>query len=112
MEEADAMGAALLDEELYRRLQGLGEFDLKTSSWLLTPAGMRGRGGALLATAATDASSPTTTGRTRTTERAALGPSSEFSATAQGPPPRDQRTTKPPGALAISRGLCSYCAIA
>lgn len=47
MEEADAMGAALLDEELYRRLQTLGEFDLKTSSWLLTPPEMRARGGAL-----------------------------------------------------------------
>lgn len=46
-EEAERMGAALLDEGLYRRLQALGEFDLKTSSWLLTPPDMRARGGAL-----------------------------------------------------------------
>jgi hypothetical protein len=46
-EEAERMGAALLDEGLYRRLQALGEFDLKTSSWLLTPPEMRARGGAL-----------------------------------------------------------------
>jgi len=47
MEEAERMGAALLDEGLYRRLQALGEFDLKTSSWLFTPPDMRARGGAL-----------------------------------------------------------------
>ena len=34
------MGLGLLDEEQYRHLQNLGEFDLKTSSWLLTPAGV------------------------------------------------------------------------
>jgi len=34
---ATAMGAALLTEEEYRGLQELGEFDTKTSSWLLTP---------------------------------------------------------------------------
>jgi len=41
------MGIELLTEEEYRRLQRLGEFDLKTSSWLKTPAEMRKLGGAL-----------------------------------------------------------------
>jgi hypothetical protein len=44
---ATAMGAALLTEEEYRRLQGLGEFDSKTSSWLRTPAEIRRLGGAI-----------------------------------------------------------------
>ena len=35
---AAAMGIELLTEEQYRELQKLGEFDLKTSSWLKTPA--------------------------------------------------------------------------
>ncbi|MPM61045.1 hypothetical protein SDC9_107899 [bioreactor metagenome] len=47
METAEAWGAMLLDEEHYRHLQSLGEFDLKTSSWLLTPASVRKLGGAL-----------------------------------------------------------------
>jgi len=46
---ATAMGAALLSEEQYRGLQELGEFDTKTSSWLLTPTDIRGRGGAIFA---------------------------------------------------------------
>lgn len=49
METAEAWGASLLDEEHYRHLQSLGEFDLKTSSWLLTPASVRKLGGALFA---------------------------------------------------------------
>ena len=40
-------GAALMTEEMYRRLQTLGEFDLKTSSWIATPPEIRQRGGAL-----------------------------------------------------------------
>lgn len=44
---AEAMGIALLDEDGYRLLQSLGAFDLKTSSWLLTPEGVREAGGAL-----------------------------------------------------------------
>lgn len=47
MEMATAMGAALLDEEQYRRLQELGEFDSKTSSWLDTPSDIRELGGAI-----------------------------------------------------------------
>lgn len=41
------MGIELLTEEQYRELQQLGEFDLKTSSWVDTPAKIRKLGGAL-----------------------------------------------------------------
>jgi hypothetical protein len=44
---ADAMGVELLTEEQYRELQKLGEFDVKTSSWVKTPANIRKLGGAL-----------------------------------------------------------------
>ena len=44
---AEAMGIALLTEAQYRALQQLGEFDLKTSSWIQTPAAIRALGGAL-----------------------------------------------------------------
>ena len=44
---AAAMGIELLTEEQYRDLQKLGEFDLKTSSWLATPAAIRKLGGAV-----------------------------------------------------------------
>ena len=44
---AAAMGIELLTEEEYRALQQLGEFDLKTSSWIQTPAHIRKLGGAL-----------------------------------------------------------------
>lgn len=47
VELATAMGADLLNEEQYRRLQQLGEFDTKTSSWLETPPDIRRRGGAI-----------------------------------------------------------------
>jgi len=47
LEQAAEMGATLLDEAQYRALQLLGEFDRKTSSWLLTPAELRAQGGAL-----------------------------------------------------------------
>ena len=45
--QAKEMGAALMTEELYFRLQELGEFDLKTSNWIATPAELRQKGGAL-----------------------------------------------------------------
>jgi hypothetical protein len=44
---ASELGASLLTEEEYRRLQDLGEFDTKTSSWLWTPAEIRRLGGAI-----------------------------------------------------------------
>jgi hypothetical protein len=44
---AASMGVELLNEEEYRALQELGEFDLKTSSWVRTPEAMRVLGGAL-----------------------------------------------------------------
>jgi len=47
MDIAVAMGVELLTEEQYFELQKLGEFDLKTSSWVKTPADMRKLGGAL-----------------------------------------------------------------
>lgn len=45
--QAALWGLSLLTEVQYRELQELGEFDLKTSSWLLTPADVRAKGGAL-----------------------------------------------------------------
>lgn len=47
MEMAAAMGIELLTEEEYRELQELGNFDLKTSSWIITPPDIRKLGGAL-----------------------------------------------------------------
>lgn len=44
---AAEMGIELLSEAQYRYLQTLGEFDLKTSSWIQTPADIRKLGGAL-----------------------------------------------------------------
>lgn len=44
---ATAMGIELLTEEQYRELQKLDSFDLKTSSWVKTPADIRELGGAL-----------------------------------------------------------------
>jgi hypothetical protein len=44
---ATAMGIELLTEEQYRELQKLGNFDLKTSSWVKTPAEIRKLGGAI-----------------------------------------------------------------
>ena len=41
------MGVELLTEEQYRELQQLGNFDMKTSSWLNTPADIRKLGGAI-----------------------------------------------------------------
>ena len=44
---AETLGVKLMTEALYRRLQTLGEFDLKTSSWIATPPEIRKLGGAL-----------------------------------------------------------------
>ncbi|HEY6802000.1 MAG TPA: DUF4256 domain-containing protein [Pyrinomonadaceae bacterium] len=41
------IGIEILTEEQYRELQQLGKFDLKTSSWIKTPADVRKLGGAL-----------------------------------------------------------------
>ncbi|MBJ8506212.1 DUF4256 domain-containing protein [Acinetobacter seifertii] len=46
---AKEMGAELLTEEQYHELQMLEELDLKTSSWIATPAEIRKLGGALFA---------------------------------------------------------------
>jgi len=44
---AEAFGIEILTEEDYRDLQKLGKFDLKTSSWVSTPAEVRALGGAI-----------------------------------------------------------------
>ncbi len=49
MDMADEMGVELLTEEQYRKLQGLGNFDTKTQSWLKTPEDVRKLGGAIFA---------------------------------------------------------------
>lgn len=46
MDLAKEMGIELLSEDQYRYLQKLSEFDLKTSSWILTPEKVRKLGGA------------------------------------------------------------------
>lgn len=47
MDMAAAMGVEILTEEEYRYLQKLGDFDMKTSSWVKTPDDIRKLGGAL-----------------------------------------------------------------
>ncbi|MBS1915447.1 MAG: DUF4256 domain-containing protein [Bacteroidetes bacterium] len=44
---AAEMGISILTEEEYRELQKLGNFDTKTSSWVITPTDIRKLGGAL-----------------------------------------------------------------
>lgn len=44
---AKSIGIDLLTEEEYRNLQKIESFDLKTSSWIQTPDGIRKHGGAL-----------------------------------------------------------------
>jgi hypothetical protein len=46
---ADHMGIELLTEEEYRKLQELENFDMKTSSWIVTPTDIRKLGGAIFA---------------------------------------------------------------
>jgi hypothetical protein len=47
VELASQIGITLLTEAQYRNLQTLGEFDFKTSSWILTPPAIRALDGAL-----------------------------------------------------------------
>lgn len=47
MDMAAAMGVELLTEDEYHELQSRGEFDLKTTTWLKTPAEIRKLGGAI-----------------------------------------------------------------
>jgi len=49
LEMATRIGIEILNEEQYRALQKLGNFDLKTSSWINTPPEIRLLGGALFA---------------------------------------------------------------
>ncbi|MNX38133.1 hypothetical protein D3C86_684620 [compost metagenome] len=46
---ASTMGVSILTEEQYRELQQLGNFDTKTSSWILTPSAIRKLGGGIFA---------------------------------------------------------------
>ena len=45
--QARAAGINLMTESEYRILQSTGEYDLKTSSWIASPAAIRALGGAL-----------------------------------------------------------------
>lgn len=47
MDMAADMGIELLTEEQYRHLQTLGNFDMKSSSWVKTPENIRKLGGAI-----------------------------------------------------------------
>ncbi len=47
LEMAASMGIEILTEEQYRELQKLGNFDLKTSSWVKTSSNIRKLGGAI-----------------------------------------------------------------
>lgn len=47
MDTAADAGIRLLTEEQYRHLQTLGEFDIRSSSWVWTPEDVRSLGGAL-----------------------------------------------------------------
>ncbi len=47
VETAAAIGIDILSEKEYRELQKLGDFDLKTSSWIKTPDDVRSLGGAM-----------------------------------------------------------------
>ena len=46
---AEEMGIDILTEEQYCELQKLGNFDTKTSSWIITPSDIRKLGGAIFA---------------------------------------------------------------
>lgn len=44
---AEKIGIKILNEDQYRKLQELGDFDFKSSSWIETPESMRTLGGGL-----------------------------------------------------------------
>jgi len=46
---ATTMGIDILTEEQYRELQKFGNYDTKTSSWIITPSDIRKLGGAIFA---------------------------------------------------------------
>ncbi len=47
LEMAASLGINVIDETMYVKLQNIEDFDLKTSSWILTDHQLRSRGGAL-----------------------------------------------------------------
>lgn len=47
IQKCQEMGIELLDETLYKELQEIEDFDLKTSSWLKTPVEIRSKKGAI-----------------------------------------------------------------
>ena len=47
IDAASRMGIEILSEDEYQRLQTLGSFDTKTSSWVATPPAIRTLGGAI-----------------------------------------------------------------
>ena len=47
VDKAAEMGIEIITEAQYRKLQELGKFDLKTSSWIRTPEKIRQMGGAV-----------------------------------------------------------------
>lgn len=47
LEEVEKMGTTLIDEKMYFKLQSKEDFDLKTSTWLLTDQNLRDKGGAI-----------------------------------------------------------------
>jgi hypothetical protein len=49
LDVAAELGIQILNEEQYRKLQQLGNFDTKTSSWIETPKSVRKLGGAIFA---------------------------------------------------------------
>lgn len=49
LDMAASMNIDILTQEQYHKLQTLGDFDTKTSSWLKTPTNIRTLGGALFA---------------------------------------------------------------
>lgn len=73
LELAEKMGIELLTEGQYRRLQTLGEFDLKTSSWIKTPEQIRNLGAHSSATGAITLYSSTTTEPTPVTAQGGSG---------------------------------------